>query len=88
MTPVISKSTATKSASRRRPRRSLRADSKFDLVTFLISNEEDEESARRRVVKTVVGAWDNWRVVDKDFHIHSFFILCLVLRDFAFVASG
>lgn len=38
-----------------------------------MSNEEDEEeeSVRRRVVKTVVGAWDNWRV---DFSLHSLFM--------------
>lgn len=40
VTPVISRSTATKSASPTRRRRSPRADSKFDLVTFFRANVE------------------------------------------------
>lgn len=49
VTPVISKSMATKSASLTWRRRSLRDDSKFDLVTFLRANEEEEEQKQREI---------------------------------------
>lgn len=51
VTPVISKSMATKSASLTWRRRSLSDDSKFDLVTFLRANEEEEEEQKQRGIE-------------------------------------
>lgn len=71
VTPVISRSTATKSASLTRRRRSLRADSKFDLVTFLrakVGAVEDEHSERVNEARV--------RVLESALtNIHCFFIL-------------
>lgn len=71
VTPVISRSTATKSASLTRRRRSPMADSKFDLVTFLrakvgvVVEEEHSERVNEARVRVLESALTN---------IHCFFI--------------
>ena len=76
VTPVISRSIDTKSASLTRHRRSVKADSKFDLVTFLREKVVDGddvvvEEQRERVREARI------RVFETALTIHCFFIFCL-----------